>query len=59
MRKRVYVCPIHEDVILFKNDGVDLLIRIKSTPEFCSKCSKHYFKYQCKETNIETEANNE
>jgi hypothetical protein len=49
-----YVCPIHEDVILFKEDEEKDSRHIPRAPEvriippqYCEKCRKYYYKHEC------------
>ncbi len=42
-----YVCPIHNEIILFEEEAFDLLIRVDELPVLCIKCLKYYYKHEC------------
>lgn len=45
-----YVCPVHEDVILFRDDEERDLRRAEVRivpPQYCEKCGKHYYQHEC------------
>ncbi len=45
-----FYCPKHDDVVLYEeNDSSqnDLSFTTIDRPEFCQKCDKNYYKWEC------------
>lgn len=44
-----YVCPVHDEVVLFTS-RLDLLVYVEpERPKTCPKCKKPYYKSECNE----------
>jgi hypothetical protein len=49
MPEKRYVCPIHQEIVLFKKSRFESLVKIETIPAFCPQCSKYYLKNECVE----------
>ena len=49
-----YACPMHPDVVLYKEsegEAKSFKMVLPETPEYCTKCDKFYYKHECKVKN--------
>lgn len=57
MPQKLYVCPVHREIVLFRKSRFESLVQIESVPSFCPQCAKHYLKYECIEIEQSGEKN--
>jgi hypothetical protein len=52
----IYVCPLHNDVVLFTEDLGTFRYFVMERPQTCPKCKKPYYKSECDQHYVEENA---